>query len=840
MHTPRHQPAATLPPDPITGVGSYEWHVPDNRLVWSPGLLHLFGVRRAPSDEAGFLALIHPDDRLRVEAEISTFLERGDSYDHEFSILRPDGEVRIIHDRGEILRAEDGTALVLRGLNVDVTRQRNAQDAAGQERLRRLEQAVGVGFYDFDVANRRSWWSSETFRLLDVDPHPDVDPVAISMSRVVDEDRARLLALQKTTDRRIGPFDIEYRFRHRDGSIRWIRDRGETLGPLDPVTGLAWKVRGTVTDITDQKRHDPVAAAGTETFRQVIERSPFGIVVVDSAFRLVALSGGAQQALGHISPLLGRDYEEILRLYWDEPFASAVVAAFRHTLATGETYHASDSEHRRDDAGEAAFDWTLEQIVLPDGQPGVACYFHDMTELNARVRALRESEQRLQLAHEAAGMGAWDLDLATGDAYWTPHLYRLLDLPEAAPASADLLFDQVHPEDRAALRAAFDRAVSTGSVFEEEFRVRRADGTVRHLVGRGRTFAGPTGRPERMFGVNYDVTRRRRMERAVRESARQLRQVLDNAIAFIGVLDLDGTLREANASALAAGGLARDEVIGRRFWETYWWSHDPEVADRLRQAVESAAAGQAVRYDAVVRMRGDTRMTIDVQLSPLMDEDGRVRQIVASGFDVTDREEALAHSRFLMREISHRAKNTIALTQAIGRQIWRIAPDDFFRRFDSRLQSLAACHDLLVNDAWARVRLEDLARRQLDHFADLVGTRIHLDGPSLEVSAQVAQALGMAFHELATNAGKYGALSNDTGEVDLRWSLAPGPDGQRIFTASWHERGGPEVTPPEHTGFGSVVIDTLLRGTLSGEVEIAYSPDGLRWQVTCPESALRG
>jgi len=125
--------------------------------------------------------------------------------------------------------------------------------------------------------------------------------------------------------------------------------------------------------------------------------------------------------------------------------------------------------------------------------------------------------------------------------------------------------------------------------------------------------------------------------------------------------------------------------------------------------------------------------------------------------------------------------------------------------------------------------VEDLARAQLAHSADLVGSRIALDGPKLRLNAAAAQAIGLALHELATNAGKYGALSVDSGRVDVGWRI----DGD-IFAISWTERNGPPVLQPERHGFGSTVIESMAKRTLGGEVQLDYAPLGLIWGLTCP------
>lgn len=821
--------SATL--DEFDGCGTYEWHVVENRVVWSAGLLSLYGITRAPSAEEGFTSLVHPDDRTRVEAETSGYLDAADSYQHEFRILRPSGEVRHIHDRGLIERGPDGTACVLRGLNVDVTDQRLAQAAEDETRI---NTAFGIGFYDHEVAQGRSRWSAGMFDLLELPPAETVDPNMARRVRVHEDDQERMAALQTAASRRPGSFEIEYRVRRSDGNIRWIRDSGKSIGPVNPATGLVWRIRGTLTDVTELKSATPAALPGTEIFRQIIDGTPWGIVVIDADFRLIAASRAARPAFGEEEPGIGRDYAVQLRRIWPEPFANIVIERFRHTLETGQPYRSAfTAEQRADNEQTEVYEWYLEQIRLPDGRPGVACYFFDLTERARQEAALRESEERLKMAYEASEMGAWDLNLVTGAAIWSPQLYALLGLNPQTLASGDLFYSHVHPDDVPGLKAAVARSIETGEILETGFRIRRADGAVRHLASRGRIVRQEDGLPTRMIGVNFDVTERRRLERRIRESEQELRLVLDSTLAFVGVLQPDGTLVEANATALAAGGLKREDVLGRRFWEAPWWSYDPDVADHVRAAIETARSGEVVRYDAVVRMRDDALVTIDFLLSPILDDAGRVRRIVASAFDITERKEAMERVQMLMQEINHRSKNTLALVQAVARQIWRSSPDDFFDRFANRLRALAASQDLLVAGARDGALLEDVARAQLAHFGELLETRIRLDGPPVGLKADAAQTMGMAFHELATNASKYGALSAPSGEVEVSWSVQDGH--LRVF---WVERGGPPVEPPERTGFGTVVLETILQGSLGGEVEIVYAHDGMRWTLVCPDGCL--
>ncbi len=182
-----------------------------------------------------------------------------------------------------------------------------------------------------------------------------------------------------------------------------------------------------------------------------------------------------------------------------------------------------------------------------------------------------------------------------------------------------------------------------------------------------------------------------------------------------------------------------------------------------------------------------------------------------------------------MSEINHRAKNMLSLVQAIARQTAAREPEDFVERFTERIQALAANQDLLVRNEWQGVDVDDLVRSQLAYFADLVGSRITVHGSPVRLNAAAAQAIGLALHELATNAGKYGALSVDAGRVDVCWRL----DGD-VFAMSWAECSGPPVSPPRRQGFGSTVIAPMVKQTVNGAVQLDYLQSGVVWNLTCP------
>jgi PAS domain S-box-containing protein len=220
--------------------------------------------------------------------------------------------------------------------------------------------------------------------------------------------------------------------------------------------------------------------------------------------------------------------------------------------------------------------------------------------------------------------------------------------------------------------------------------------------------------------------------------------------------------------------------------------------------------------------------------------DGKAQRMVSIVTDVTDRKAAEDQIQFLMLEISHRSKNLLMVIQSIARRTARTAGslEEFERRFERRLQGLAASHDVLVARNWQGAPLADLVRRQLAPLAGIQSSRVELAGPDVVVTAEAAQALGLAIHELATNAIKYGALSVPVGKVGVSWAMQGDAAAPRALLLNWIEQGGPPVAQPERRGFGHVVIGEMVERSLGGKVAMEFAAEGLKWSVMIPAHNL--
>jgi PAS domain S-box-containing protein len=204
--------------------------------------------------------------------------------------------------------------------------------------------------------------------------------------------------------------------------------------------------------------------------------------------------------------------------------------------------------------------------------------------------------------------------------------------------------------------------------------------------------------------------------------------------------------------------------------------------------------------------------------------------------DVTERKHAEDQQRFLLDELNHRVKNTLATVQSIAAQTLRSAPDpaSFRDAFEGRLLALSKTHDLLTRNAWRDADLHDLATQELAPYRRSQDERVIIDGPTINLPARYAINLGLVLHELVTNAAKYGALSTSSGQVEVKWLIVSDPERSRQLRLQWSEKGGPLVERPKRQGFGSRLIRRSIEGELSGYAVIHFAPTGISYDISVP------
>jgi PAS domain S-box-containing protein len=323
------------------------------------------------------------------------------------------------------------------------------------------------------------------------------------------------------------------------------------------------------------------------------------------------------------------------------------------------------------------------------------------------------------------------------------------------------------------------------------------------------------GAVQGVVGLITDITARKPAEEELRKSEERFRSSLLHSPLPILLLDDQEQILAVSHSWIEQTGYSREEL---RFLEDWTaracGERSGDVLRHIRQFKSAEPQVQSAEF--AIRTKDGRERLWSFVYSALGIQSDKRRLFVCMAQDVTERKAREEHIQLLMREVNHRAKNMLSVVDAIARQTASKNPDDFVERFSERVQALSANQGLLVRNEWQGVDVEDLVRAQLG-------------GPKLHLGAASAQAIGLALHELATNAGKYGALSTSKGRVDVWWAVAAD-----TFTMSWTENDGPPVIAPRRRGFGTTIINTMTKRSLGGEVALRYAPSGLIWQLTCP------
>ena len=276
-----------------------------------------------------------------------------------------------------------------------------------------------------------------------------------------------------------------------------------------------------------------------------------------------------------------------------------------------------------------------------------------------------------------------------------------------------------------------------------------------------------------------------------------------------------------------------DAIIGKTDDEVLPAGSRAQVIALKRAVLDG---GETVTQELAIGHDGAARW-YELHMEPTRNSERKIIGLVAAVVDVTGRKEADAHLRLLMRELTHRSKNLLAVIQAMARQTatHTRSVEDFLDHFGARLQALAASHDLLVQQSWHSVSLEELIHSQLGHYLKAPRPQVTLQGNDVTVKPEAAQSLGLALHELCTNAAKYGALSSPAGKVLIDWKVGHA-EGRTMLDLHWRESGGPPVTAPHHAGFGTLVIERNLTKALGARVVVDYAVDGFHCAIHIPAS----
>jgi PAS domain S-box-containing protein len=262
-----------------------------------------------------------------------------------------------------------------------------------------------------------------------------------------------------------------------------------------------------------------------------------------------------------------------------------------------------------------------------------------------------------------------------------------------------------------------------------------------------------------------------------------------------------------------------------------------EAAEKIMAAKRKAMeTGEAQELETNFELFGRKR-SFYLLIETLSDEQGAVLGTTSVVVDISERKANEDQLRLLLRELTHRSKNLLAVIHAIARQTASRtrSVEDFLDRFSARLCAIGCSHDLLIADNWHGASLRMLVEQQLGEHADRFGEQIAIEGEDVMLKPEAVQNLGLALHELAANALKYGSLSDPQGKVSIQWQFCEEASKLKLI---WQERGGPIVLPPQRSGFGRAMIETVVGQALEGDVSLSFPPKGVRCVIVIPSAQV--
>jgi len=315
-----------------------------------------------------------------------------------------------------------------------------------------------------------------------------------------------------------------------------------------------------------------------------------------------------------------------------------------------------------------------------------------------------------------------------------------------------------------------------------------------------------------------------------RKRAEEVKQVLSSIVQFsddaIISKNLEGIIESWNAGAKRIFGYTAREAIGQSVEILI----PPDRLNEEQEILRRIRRGERIEhYETVRRCKDGSLIDISLTVSPIVATDGRVTGASKIARDITERKRSEAHISALAREAEHRAKNVLATVQAVVNLTEAETVADFRNAVEGRIQALANVHTLFVESRWSGAELHDLVTKELAPYRKGDGTRVAIEGPALKLEPSTAQTIAVVFHELTTNAVKYGALSVRKGRIGVSWTR---PEIGRLVVR-WTETDGPAVTPPTRKGFGTRVMANMIHQA-RGEIGFDWHPAGLACEIAFP------
>lgn len=584
----------------------------------------------------GWLNAVHPEDRSHTAKGWATAIASRTVYVVEHRLRRADGAYRWMAVRAVPILYPDGSIREWVGIHTDVTEQRLADDALKESEAKLAEalRVARMGYWNQDVDSGEIEWSAELYKIFGI-TNGSRSVTLIDLLAIVHQDD-RLAVKQRIAQAVANGDAFEHTYRIVvDGKIKSISEFGRVI--LSPE-GKAVRITGTVQDVTERLRVEENLRSSEERLQHAIVNAPFPAMVHAEGGEVLMISNAWTELTGFTLNDIPTVQDWARKAYGDQAGVNAVVIAKLYAITSRQ--HTGEFRVFSASGETLTWDfWATPLGALPDGRRMVLSMAVDVTEQRRAAQELQASELRFRQVVENQ-TEVVSRCLPDGTVTFVNEATCRLFGETAEQLVGRKWFPAAHPDDLPRIEAGLREMSITNPVVTIESRVYDAEGTIHWFEVVNRGFFGQAGELVQFQSVGRDVTDRRQMEAALRESESRFRAVFNSTFQFIGVLALDGTLLEVNETALVAGGLQEADVVGKPFWETRWWIDSATARQTLQESIARAAQGEFIRYEVDVRGPGESILTIDFSIKPVVDDSGSIALLIPEGRDITEHKAA--------------------------------------------------------------------------------------------------------------------------------------------------------------------------------------------------------
>ena len=573
---------------------------------------------------------------------------------------------------------------------------------ASEERLRLALGSADAGIWEWDLDTNRNVWSDELWKLYGLQPGSCAPSFEAWQQIMNPEDRRRASQVAGQAARTGSELNVEFRVPGGNGVERWLMARGS---PLRNADGRATRFVGIAVDITQRRLAEEALRESEQNLRRFAETAPVAIAMFDCEMRYLAASRRFRDDY-HLGSqeLTGRSHYEVF------PEISETWREIHRRCLAGATERHPGEKFARLNGVEHWIRWEIQPWRQTDGEiGGIVLFSEDISEQKRSEQALIESEARLRLAQQAARVGTFEWNMQTGAVTWTPELEAMYGLaPGQFPGKFEFWKKLVHPEDLPEAMRRFEQALKTG-VFEAEWRALWHDGSERWLAARASVFKDDDGKPERVIGVNIDITELRAAETV----ARRWQRAFEQAELAIALSDsATGTFRIVNEAFARQRGYTASELMDRPIANIF----PPAARQALQASAATADRDGHFTFDSEHQRQDGTCFPVRVDLTVIRNRSGDPVSRVAFVQDLTAQRRAEHEIRQLNSNLENRVRERTAQLEATNRELEAF--------------SYSVSHDLRAPlrgiDGWSLALAEDYAG-QLDQRAQQYLDRVRTE-----------------------------------------------------------------------------------------------------------------